>query len=262
MYPVSGGTARFPHYAFGGARRRVVRLVLVAAGGDRRADRGARDDHVRPALLLRERLAEDRRAAQHVLTATGIVVAVVLMALFTADQLPRRPQARAHQQRGDLVEGRRPAADDLRAGHRQLPREQLHRRRRLQPLRRQGHARRGLDERHHLRAARVRAGRPARRRERATRSATSRARSSARSSSASSSTSRCRSCSSARCRLGRSATPGRTARYTTLTGPFAQLATLVGVGWLAAILYIDAIISPGGTGLIYTTGDARGSPTG
>jgi amino acid transporter len=45
--------------------------------------------------------------------------------------------------------------------------------------------------------------------------------------------------------------------YTTMTGPFAQLATLVGVGWLAAILYADAIISPGGTGLIYTTSSSR-----
>jgi amino acid transporter len=45
--------------------------------------------------------------------------------------------------------------------------------------------------------------------------------------------------------------------YTTMTGPFAQLATLVGVGWLAAILYVDAIISPGGTGLIYTTSSSR-----
>ena len=45
--------------------------------------------------------------------------------------------------------------------------------------------------------------------------------------------------------------------YTTLTGPFAQLATLVGLGWLAAILYIDAVISPAGTGLIYTTASSR-----
>jgi amino acid transporter len=45
--------------------------------------------------------------------------------------------------------------------------------------------------------------------------------------------------------------------YTTLTGPFAQLATLVGAGWLATILYIDAVISPGGTGLIYTTAASR-----
>ena len=32
---------------------------------------------------------------------------------------------------------------------------------------------------------------------------------------------------------------------------------LVGVGWLATILYIDALISPGGTGLIYTTAASR-----
>jgi amino acid transporter len=45
--------------------------------------------------------------------------------------------------------------------------------------------------------------------------------------------------------------------YTVFTGPFAQIATLVGLGWLAAILYADAIISPAGTGLIYTTGSSR-----
>jgi amino acid transporter len=48
-----------------------------------------------------------------------------------------------------------------------------------------------------------------------------------------------------------------TAGYTTFSGPFAQLATLVGLGWLAAVLYIDAVISPGGTGLIYTTASSR-----
>jgi amino acid transporter len=45
--------------------------------------------------------------------------------------------------------------------------------------------------------------------------------------------------------------------YSAMTGPFAQVATLLGVGWLAAILYVDAIISPGGTGLIYTTSSSR-----
>jgi amino acid transporter len=45
--------------------------------------------------------------------------------------------------------------------------------------------------------------------------------------------------------------------YLTLTGPFAQVATLVSVGWLATILYLDAIVSPGGTGLIYITGSSR-----
>src|SRR5919201_4016052 len=47
------------------------------------------------------------------------------------------------------------------------------------------------------------------------------------------------------------------AAYTTFSGPFAQLASIVGIGWLATILYIDAVISPGGTGLIYTTASSR-----
>src|SRR5262245_41047147 len=45
--------------------------------------------------------------------------------------------------------------------------------------------------------------------------------------------------------------------FGTFSGPFAELATLVGLGWLATILYIDAVVSPGGTGLIYTTGASR-----
>ncbi|MEV6211993.1 APC family permease [Kitasatospora sp. NPDC051914] len=42
-----------------------------------------------------------------------------------------------------------------------------------------------------------------------------------------------------------------------ISGPFAGLATLVGLGWLAWVLYFDAIVSPGGTGLIYTTSTSR-----
>jgi amino acid transporter len=45
--------------------------------------------------------------------------------------------------------------------------------------------------------------------------------------------------------------------YLDFTGPFAQVATLASVGWLATIIYIDAVISPGGTGLIYVTGSSR-----
>jgi amino acid transporter len=36
-------------------------------------------------------------------------------------------------------------------------------------------------------------------------------------------------------------------------GPLAALATGLGLSWLAVLLYIDAIVSPGDTGLIYTT---------
>jgi len=40
-------------------------------------------------------------------------------------------------------------------------------------------------------------------------------------------------------------------------GPFAGIATAVGVGWLATLIYIDAMISPGGTGLIYIGASSR-----
>ncbi|MGV9246162.1 APC family permease [Streptomyces sp. NPDC003710] len=42
-----------------------------------------------------------------------------------------------------------------------------------------------------------------------------------------------------------------------ISGPWAGLATLVGLGWLGVVLYVDAVISPGGTGLIYTTATSR-----
>lgn len=40
-------------------------------------------------------------------------------------------------------------------------------------------------------------------------------------------------------------------------GPLAALATVMGLTWLAILLYIDAFISPADTGLIYTTVAAR-----
>jgi amino acid transporter len=40
-------------------------------------------------------------------------------------------------------------------------------------------------------------------------------------------------------------------------GPLAAISSLIGLGWLAKILYIDAIISPADTGLIYTTVTSR-----
>ncbi|HET9059255.1 MAG TPA: APC family permease [Acidimicrobiales bacterium] len=34
-------------------------------------------------------------------------------------------------------------------------------------------------------------------------------------------------------------------------GPYAQLAATLGLGWLATLLYIDAVVSPAGTGMLY-----------
>lgn len=45
--------------------------------------------------------------------------------------------------------------------------------------------------------------------------------------------------------------------FTGEAGPFAGLAASLGIGWMATLLYIDAYISPGGTGLMYITGGAR-----
>jgi amino acid transporter len=40
-------------------------------------------------------------------------------------------------------------------------------------------------------------------------------------------------------------------------GPFAGLAATLGLGWMATLLYIDAYVSPGGTGLMYMTSGSR-----
>lgn len=43
----------------------------------------------------------------------------------------------------------------------------------------------------------------------------------------------------------------------TFTAPFAQVASALGLGWLATLLYADAIISPAGTGNVYLASCAR-----
>lgn len=45
--------------------------------------------------------------------------------------------------------------------------------------------------------------------------------------------------------------------FTNFLGPIAGIAQLLGLSWLAGILYADAVVSPAGTGLVYTTATAR-----
>src|SRR6478752_2005423 len=45
--------------------------------------------------------------------------------------------------------------------------------------------------------------------------------------------------------------------FTNDFGPLAALASALGLGWLAVLLYVDAVVSPGDTGLIYTTITSR-----
>lgn len=40
-------------------------------------------------------------------------------------------------------------------------------------------------------------------------------------------------------------------------GPLAAIASLIGLVWLAIVLYVDAVVSPGDTGLIYTAATTR-----
>ncbi len=40
-------------------------------------------------------------------------------------------------------------------------------------------------------------------------------------------------------------------------GPFFTLVSIAGIAWLATVLRIDAVVSPGGTGLMYETASAR-----
>jgi amino acid transporter len=42
-----------------------------------------------------------------------------------------------------------------------------------------------------------------------------------------------------------------------LSSPFAQVASAIGLGWLATILYADAVLSPSGTGLVYFASTPR-----
>jgi len=45
--------------------------------------------------------------------------------------------------------------------------------------------------------------------------------------------------------------------FTNDFGPLAAIASAIGLGWLATVLYVDAIISPADTGLVYTTVTGR-----
>src|SRR4051795_7197746 len=83
MYPVAGGTARFPHYAFGGLagasfgwfswlQAATVAPIEVMAVIQYGQHYGFAKDWMKLSH------------GQHVLTATGVVAAIVLMAIFTA----------------------------------------------------------------------------------------------------------------------------------------------------------------------------------
>ena len=139
-------------------------------------------------------------------------------------------------------------------------RRELHSRGRLHALRVEGRVPRAGVRRRDLRLPRLRAGGPARRREpqpEAEHPARDHRR---RCSSPSACTSRSRWRSSRRSTRRVSPTAGARSRSPARPSCSARspaLATALGLGWLAVMLYTDAIVSPGGTGLLYTGASAR-----
>ena len=157
MYPVSGGTARFPHFAFGSVAGisfgffSWIQAVTVApievfavmqygsyywhglfndATGEV-TDRGLRDEHPADGGLHRY-------------------------------QLPRHAPVQQGEQRHHLVEGRNPDPDHHHPAVPHAP-QQLQLARRVPAAGHQGPVRRDPRRRHRVRLPRLRAGRPARR---------------------------------------------------------------------------------------------------
>ena len=60
MFPLSGGSARFPHYAFGGIAGAGFGWFSWLQAVDGGADRGVRGDPLRHPLQLGEQLAASR----------------------------------------------------------------------------------------------------------------------------------------------------------------------------------------------------------
>ena len=123
MYPVSGGTARFPHFAFGSVAGISFGFFSYAAGGDDRADRVLRGHAVRVVLLARPLQPDTNNV-----TGAGFVDDDRADGDLRRGQLPGHAHLLQGQHRHHLVEGRRPGPGHHRAAV-QVPRRQLHRRR-------------------------------------------------------------------------------------------------------------------------------------
>jgi hypothetical protein len=160
-YPVAGGTARFPAFAFGPlagfAAGWMAWLQAVSLAPIEVEATLSYSDHIgwvhRNFPLLR---------TDGTLTGTGLIVASVFMLLFFRDQR-HRGQAPVGVQldHRDLEDGD-PATHDRRPAAADVPRRQLLGRRRVRAVRRARRVRRAA-RRRGLRPPRLRAGDPARR---------------------------------------------------------------------------------------------------
>ena len=175
MYPVSGGTARFPHFAFGSVAGisfgffSWVQAVTVAP-----IECFAVMQY--GSYYWHGLFDATTNGGKGNVTGLGFVMTIVLMAIFTAVNFLAMRLFSQGQRRHHLVEGRHPGPRHHRAAV-QVPRRQLQRGRRLHALRDQGPVRGDPVGGHRVRLPRLRAGRPAGRARSRTRSRTCRGRS-------------------------------------------------------------------------------------
>ena len=144
--------------------RHLVRLLLLGAGHHGGPHRVLRGDAVRVVLLARPvRRQRERRDGHGNVTGLGFAMTVVLLVIFTALNFLAMRIFNKVNSGHHLVEGGRPGPDHHRAAV-QVPRRQLHQPG-LQPLRLEGPVRGHPVGGHHVRLPRLRAGRPAGRRD-------------------------------------------------------------------------------------------------
>ena len=157
MYPVSGGTARFPHFAFGsvagisfGFFSWIQAVTVAPIEVFAVMQYGSYYWHG----LFNDATGE--------VTTVGFVMSILLMAVFTAINFLADAPVQQGEQRHHLVEGRHPHPCHHRPAVPHAP-QQLQLARRVPAAGHQGPVRRDPRRRHRVRLPRLRAGRPARR---------------------------------------------------------------------------------------------------
>ena len=262
MMPLSGGVVRFPHMAFGHFASFTCGWITYVAVATTAPDRGRGGAAVRHASMPPSR-RRTRSAVRPVYTLTplGYAAAVVLMAVFVViNYYGVRWFARINNALVSAGSSSSSCSSSsaffLSAFHGEN--FSCSRFRALTGVARGLHRDRHL--RHRLLLPRFPSGHRAGRRDRQPAAERAASRSSARCCITGRDLRRCcRSPSSARSTRRRLSSSGSWAKlaFANDFGPLAALATTLGLGWLAILLYIDAIVSPGDTGLIYTTITSR-----
>ncbi len=117
MFPISGGVVRYPHLVWGSFASYLTRLDHLDLGGRGAGHRGGGRAAVRHQVRALHHQAHRATGEKtYTLTALGLVVAIILLAVFVVVNYLRGAAVRPDQQRAGVVE-----AGHRRAGHRDLP---------------------------------------------------------------------------------------------------------------------------------------------